>query len=173
MAIEKRLAQCKLELHPEKTRVVYCKDDDRRGNYPNEKFDFLGYTFRTRTAKNRLRNLYVNFSPAVSNESVRLMRQTMRRWRIHRRSDKSLDDFSRMFNPILRGWINYYGAYYRSGLYPPFQHLNRRLMRWAMQKYKRFRDHPRRAMRWLGAVARRDRRLFAHWEMGILPVTGR
>lgn len=171
MAIGERLAQCKLELHPEKTKIVYCKNEDRRGNYPNEKFDFLGYTFRARRSKNRWGKYFVNFSPAVSNKAAKSMRQTMRRWRLHERSDKELDDLSRMFNPILRGWINYYGKYYKSALYPTFRHLNRTLNRWARRKYKRLRIHQRRAEYWLGEIARRDSRLFAHWQMGIRPAT--
>ena len=170
-AIEKRLACCKLELHPEKTKIVYCKDEDRRGDYPNRKFDFLGYTFQARRSKNRWGKYFVNFSPAVSNKAAKSMRQTMRRWRLHERSDKELDDLSRMFNPILRGWINYYGKYYKSALYPTFRHLNRTLNRWARRKYKRLRIHQRRAEYWLGEIAVRDSRLFAHWQMGIRPAT--
>ncbi|OGO18189.1 MAG: group II intron reverse transcriptase/maturase, partial [Chloroflexi bacterium RBG_16_48_8] len=153
--IGKRLAECKLELHPEKTKIVYCKDDDRRGNYPNEKFDFLGYTFRPRRSKNRWGKYFVNFTPAVSDKAAREMRRTMRSWRLHLRSDKTLDDLSRMYNPILRGWINYYGQYYKSALYPTFRVLDRTLVRWATRKYKRVRGHQRRATYWLGRVARR------------------
>ena len=171
MAIGERLAQCKLELHPQKTKIVYCKDDDRRGNYPNEKFDFLGYTFRARRSKNRWGKYFVNFSPAVSNDAAKSMRQSMRDWRLHLRSDKELVDLSRMFNPILRGWINYYGKYYRSALCPTFRHLNRTLVRWAMRKYKRLRIHRRRAEYWLGEIARRETRLFAHWQMGLMPAS--
>jgi RNA-directed DNA polymerase len=108
-SIEARLKRCKLEPHPDKTKIVYCKDDDRRGTYPHEKFDFLGYTFRPRRSKNRWGKYFINFSPAVSNQAATKMRQTMRRWRLHLRSDKALDDLARMWNPVLRGWINYYG----------------------------------------------------------------
>src|SRR6202011_3550642 len=115
-AIAARLQECGLELHPEKTKVVYCKDDDRRGSYPNEKFDFLGYTFRPRRSKNRWGKCFVNFSPAVSNQAATKMRQAIRRWRLHLRSDKALDDLAHMWNPVLRGWINYYGKFYKSAL---------------------------------------------------------
>jgi RNA-directed DNA polymerase len=172
-AIGKRLAECKLELHPEKTKIVYCKDVDRRGNYPREKFDFLGYTFRPRRSKNRWGKYFVNFTPAVSDKTAREMRRTMKDWRLHLRSDKSLEDLSRMFNPILRGWINYYGRYYRSALYPTFRVLDRTLVRWATRKYKRLRGHPRRATHWLGRIARREPYLFAHWELGLRPAAGR
>ena len=172
-AIGKRMAECKLELHPEKTKIVYCKDVDRRGNYPREKFDFLGYTFRPRRSKNRWGKYFVNFTPAVSDKAAREMRRTMRGWRLHLRSDKTLEDISRMFNPILRGWINYYGRYYRSALYPTFRVLDRTLVRWATRKYKRLRGHPRRATHWLGRIARREPYLFAHWEIGLRPAAGR
>lgn len=173
MAIEGRLAQCKLELHPEKTKIVYCKDDDRRGQYPNEKFDFLGFTFRARRSKNRWGKYFVNFSPAVSNKAAKKMRGEMRRWRIQLRSDKSLEDLSRMFNPIIRGWINYYGSYYRSALYPVFRPLDRRLVRWARRKYKRLRGHQRRATHWLMRIARKEPHLFAHWQLGQQSTAGR
>ena len=89
----------------------------------------------------------------------------MRDWRLHLRSDKSIDDLARMFDPVLRGWINYYGGYYRSALNPVFRHLNRTLTRWAMRKYKRLRGHQRNAEHWLGSVARREPELFAHWRL--------
>jgi RNA-directed DNA polymerase len=172
-SIEARLRRCKLELHPEKTKIVYCKDDDRRGSYPNEKFDFLGYTFRARRSKNRWGKYFINFSPAVSNQAATKMRREMRRWRLHLRSDKALDDLAHMWNPMLRGWINYYGRFYKSALHPVFRHLNRTLTRWASRKYKRLRGHQRRAEYWLGGVARREPRLFAHWQLlGLKPTAG-
>lgn len=171
MAIGRRLAECRLELHPEKTKIVYCKDDRRRGSYPNEKFDFLGYTFRPREAKDRSGKLFVGFNPAVSQEAAKSMRQTMRKWKLHRRADKELLDLSRRYNPMIRGWVNYYGKYYKTSLYPTFCHLNRTLIRWAMRKYKRFGIHQRRAAHWLGGIARRDPQLFAHWQMGFKPAT--
>ena len=168
-AIGKRLAECRLETHPEKTKIVYCKSDQRRGNYPNEKFDFLGYTFRPRAAKNRSGEVFVGFNPAVSNDAVKSMRRTMRKWKLHRRADMELLDLSRRYNPVIRGWVNYYSKYNKGALYPTFCHLNRTLIRWTMRKYKRFRIHQRRAAYWLGEIARRDPRLFAHWQMGFRP----
>jgi RNA-directed DNA polymerase len=172
-SIEARLRRCKLELHPEKTKIVYCKDDDRRGSYPNEKFDFLGYTFRARRSKNRWGEYFINFSPAVSNQAATKMRREMRRWRLHLRSDKALDDLAHMWNPVLRGWINYYGRFYKSALHPVFRHLNRTLIRWASRKHKRLRGHQRRAEYWLGGVARREPQMFAHWQLlGLKPTAG-
>ena len=172
-SIERRLNHCRLELHPQKTRIVYCKDEDRQGAYPHTKFDFLGYTFRARRSKNRWGKYFINFSPAVSREAAKRMRQEMRHWKIHLRSDKAIDDLARMWNPVLRGWIQYYGRFYKSELYPVFRHLNTILVRWAMRKYRRFRRHYRRAEYWLGGIARRESRLFAHWQLtGLRPSAG-
>ncbi len=171
--IEQRLVQCKLDLHPEKTKIVYCKDDQRRGSYRNKKFDFLGYTFRSREAKTRYGKFFVGFNPAVSNEAMKEMRRDTRSWRFHRRSDKSLEDLSHICNPILRGWINYYGQYYRSSLYRTFDLFNCILMRWAMRKCKKLKGHPRRATHWLARIAKRQPWLFAHWQAGFRPAAGR
>jgi RNA-directed DNA polymerase len=171
--IEARLGRCKLEAHPGKTKIVYCKDEDRQGTYPEQKFDFLGFTFRPRRSKNRWGKFFINFSPAVSNRAAKEMRQRMRSWRLHLRSDKSIDDLARMWNPVLRGWIQYYGRFYKSALYSVFRHLNRTLKRWAMRKYKRLKRHRRRAERWLGGVARREPQMFAHWQLlGLKPAAG-
>jgi len=171
--ITARLAQCQLELHPDKTHIVYCKDADRRGPFSHDSFDFLGYTFRPRRSKNGRGKYFINFTPAVSARATTAMRQTIRGWRLHLRSDKTLDDLSRMFNPILRGWVNYYGQYYKSALYATFRVLDRILVRWAMRKYKKLKGHQRRATHWLGRIARRQPRLFVHWQMGVRPAAGR
>jgi len=171
-AIEKRLQQCRLQLHPQKTKIVYCKDSSRRGNYSNEKFDFLGYTFRPRLSKSRKGEFFVNFSPAVGDEAAKSMRRAIRGWRIHRMSDKSIEDISRIFNPVLRGWLNYYGRFYKSALYPIFDQLNCALKRWAMRKYKKLRGRQRRARYWLGRIARREPNLFVHWR-SVRPAAGR
>jgi len=167
-----RFAECGLELHPDKTRIVYCKDDDRREEYLHTKVDFLGYTFQARRSKNRWGKYFINFSPAVSNAAAKAMRQKTRRWGLHRRSDKSLEDLSRMFNPLLRGWITYYGRFYKSAMYPTLHHVDRILVRWAMRKYKKLRRHKRRAEHWLGRIARKEPQLFAHWQLGVRPTAG-
>lgn len=172
-AIEARLAQCKLELHPDKTKIVYCKDDNRRGSYPNEEFVFLGYTFRARRSKNRRGQYFVNFTPAVSRQAATKIRREMKRWRLHLRSDAALDDLARLWNPVLRGWINYYGRFCQSALRPVFRQFNHSLTRWAMRKFKRLRHRPRQAQYWLGRVARREPRMFAHWDiLGLKPTAG-
>jgi RNA-directed DNA polymerase len=164
-ALTERMAQVGLELHPDKTRIVYCKDADRRGSAEHERFDFLGYSFRPRLSKSKHGKHFVNFLPAASDDARKAISREIRSWHIVRRSDKSLSDLARMFNPIVRGWINYYGRFYKSWLYPVLRHLNDGLVRWAMRKYKRLHGHVRRAKRWLASVARRDPRLFAHWSL--------
>lgn len=172
-AIKQRLQDCKLELHPEKTRIVYCKDDERRGRHEHEKFDFLGYTFRARRSKNRHGKYFVNFSPAVSNKAAKAMRQKMRGWRLQLRSDKNIDDLGRMFYSTINGWINYYSRYYKSALYPVFQHLNHLIVWWAMKKYKKLRGHQRKATHWVGSIAKREKYRFPHWKrLGVLPAAG-
>jgi len=168
-AIAARFAQVGLELHPDKTRIVYCKDDDRRGDHEVTSFTFLGYTFRPRLAKNKWGKHFVSFLPAVSRDAVVAMGREIRSWHIARRSDKSLDDLARMYNSIVQGWINYYGRFYKSMLYPVLRRLNRHLMRWACRKYKRLKRRERKAMHWLAEVARRAPRLFVHWRFGLRP----
>jgi RNA-directed DNA polymerase len=170
--LDLRFKECGLELHSDKTRIVYCKDDDRRGDYPETKFDFLGYTFRPRRSKNRHGKFFINYTPAVSNKAYKAMCQTIRQWRLHLKPDKDLEDISRMFNPVLRGWINYYGRFYKSAMYPVLRHMNQALIQWVRRKYKRLSRHRRRAEHWLGRIARREPQLFAHWQMGIMPATG-
>lgn len=163
--LQQRFGACGLTLHPAKTKIVYCKDDDRRRDYPMTAFDFLGYTFRARRSKNRHGKYFVNFSPAMSNAAGKRIREEMRNWQLHLRSDKSLEDLGRMFRPTLVGWINYYGRFYKSAMYPTFQHFDWTLSRWATRKFKRFRGHPRRAAQWIAGVARRDPGLFPHWRL--------
>ena len=163
--IEKRLKRCRLELHPEKTKIVYCKDSGRQDTYPNEKFDFLGYGFRSRLSNSRYGGYFVSFLPAISDEAAKSMRRTIRSWRIHRMTDKSIEDLTNIFNPVIRGWINYYGQFYRSALYPVLNQLNGALQRWAMRKYKKLCGRMRRAFYWLGRIAKQRPNLFAHWRL--------
>lgn len=170
--LDERFKQCKLELHPEKTRIVYCKDDDRKGDHPEIKFDFLGYTFRPRRSKNRFGKYFINFTPAVSNKASKAMRQTIRGWRMHLKPDLKIDDLARMHNAAIRGWINYYGHFYKLQLYPVLRHMNDALVVWARRKYKKLERHKTRAIRWLGQLAKNVPELFAHWRLGIMPAAG-
>lgn len=166
-AIRVRLKECGLELHPEKTKIVYCKDVDRPGSYEHESFDFLGYTFRPRLSKNKHGKTFVNFSPAVSKQAANRIRKEIRSWAIHLRSDKNITDLARMFNAVVQGWVNYYGRYYKSAMYPFLRNIERFLIRWVMRKYKRLQGHKRRAKKWLGRVRNREPKLFVHWRLGL------
>src|SRR5438876_10481253 len=168
-AIARRLAQCGLELHPAKTRIVYCKDADRRATYANERFDFLGYTFRPRLSKSKAGKHFVSFSPAASDDAIKARGRKLRDWRLHLRSGKTLGDLAQMINSTVQGWINYYGRFYKSRLYSLLRRINEYLVRWAQRKYKRLRGHTRQAKRWLVHVARREPKLVAHWRLGVRP----
>jgi len=168
-AVEARLQRCKLEAHPVKTRIVYCRDGRRKQNQEHIQFDFLGYTFRPRCAKGRQGKLFCGFLPAISAKATQAMVAQMRDWGIHRKSDKELADLSRMFNPIIRGWAAYYGRYYPWALRRAFYCLNRRLVRWARTKYKPLRHSPREAARWLRRISEQSKGLFAHWELSAVP----
>jgi RNA-directed DNA polymerase len=137
-AIIKRLAQVGLELNPDKTRIVYCKDSNRDGSHEHDQFTFLGYTFRPRRARNRSGELFVSFCPAVSDDAAKEMRRRIKRWRLHLWSGKSLDDLAHEINSIVRGWIDFYGRFYRSKLVSLLENINEHLARWAMRKFKRF-----------------------------------
>jgi len=168
-AIAARLAQVGLELHPDKTRIVYCKGTGRGVDHAVTSFTFLGYEFRPRLAQNKHGEQFVSFLPAVSTDAMKAMGGVIRSWHLARRSDKPLDDLARMFNNIVQGWINYYGRFYKSRLLYFLRRLNRHLMRWACRKYKRLKRRERRAMAWLAEIARRSPRLFAHWRLGARP----
>jgi RNA-directed DNA polymerase len=171
-AVVGRLAQVGLELNLDKTRIVYCKDANRKGSHEHEQFTFLGYTFRPRRAQNRSGELFVSFSPAVSDDAANAMRHSIRRWRLKTRSEDSLADLAGQINRTVRGWINFYGRFYRSKLMSLLENINEHLARWPMRKFKRLRGHPRRARRFLAAVAAREPALFAHWEYGARPLAG-
>jgi RNA-directed DNA polymerase len=169
-AIELRLARCKLKLHPQKTKIVYCKDAKRPGSYKHESFDFLGYGFRLRSCKGR--TYFVGFTPAASKSAIKAMSATIRGWKLQLWSSSSLEDIAKRINPVIRGWLNYYGRYYRSALYPILRQIQNALVRWAMRKYKRLRGHWHKATHWLGRIARREPRLFASWGFGFRPSAG-
>jgi RNA-directed DNA polymerase len=162
--LARRLADCGLELHPTKTRIVYCQDDDRRGTHPDTSFDFLGYTFRPRRSKNRHGQYFINFTPAVSNAALKAMRHTVHEWRLHLPVSRTITDLARQYNPVVRGWLQYYGRFYPSALYPLLRHVDRALVRWATRKYKKLAHHTRRAEHWLGVVAQRVPHLLTHWQ---------
>ncbi len=171
--LEARLKECGLEMHPLKTKVVYCKDDFRKKEYANTAFDFLVYTFRPRLSYSKKNDkFFVNFSPGVSRAAQKHFRDTMRSWKLRLRADKSLVDLANMFNPVVQGWVSYFGKFYPSAMNPVLRHINRVLVKWAKCKFKRLRRHTTRAEHWLGRVARKNPRMFVHWRLGKLPTAG-
>jgi RNA-directed DNA polymerase len=172
-AIRVRLAECGLELHPMKTRIVYCKDADRDGGHGEVKFDFLGFTFQPRRAKNRWGKYFVSFLPAISTKAATAIRSTIREWRLaSTRNNLTLEDLARVANPAVRGWMAYYGRFYRSRCVQVLRHLNDALVAWVCRKYRRFRRRERAAAHWLGNIARRDPQLFVLWQLGVRPAAG-
>jgi retron-type reverse transcriptase len=163
-----RFAECHLEMHPEKTKIVYCKDAKRKGKYPNTKFDFLGYCFRPMTLKNRkTEEVFTGFMPTVSGASLKSMRKKIRELKLRRRTHIELADIAHDINPILRGWLTYYGAYKPSALRPIWHYVNATLVAWVMRKYKSYRGAKIQAGRLIESIAVKRRRLFVHWELGI------
>ena len=163
-ALERRMAEVGLQLHPDKTRIVYCKDGKRRRRDCAEtSFTFLGYTFRARNALNRSgTSMFTGFLPAVSKDALKRMSGEVRSWRIHLRTATELQDLAAWINPIVRGWMTYYGRYYRTALDRLLRRINTYLMRWAQQKYRRLRPF-RKALRWWKDLTARQPHLFAHW----------
>jgi RNA-directed DNA polymerase len=167
--IKERLAACKLELNENKTSIVYCKDSKRKGNHENIKFDFLRYTFMPRQTQNKQGVRFLSFLPAISAKACKRIGETMRSWWKTKRTDKTLKEIADWINPYLQGWINYYGKFYKSGLYKLLLRLNLRLIVWVTRKFKRFRGKIKRAVSWLGGVYKSTPNLFAHWKFGIKP----
>ena len=161
--LAERFAACGLELHPEKTRIVYCKDSNRPAEYPHVQFTFLGFTFRPRRAVSRAGKRFVSFLPGASREALKRMRQQIHSWHLPRRTSGTLQEFSTILGPALTGWWNYYSSFYPTALRPVFRHFDLTLARWARRKYKRLRRHEARSHRWLAAIARREPNLFVHW----------
>nr|WTB35175.1 group II intron reverse transcriptase/maturase [Streptomyces sp. NBC_00830] len=165
-AIGGRLAECGgLELHPDKTRIVYCKDRNRRGSAEYTSFTFLGYGFRVRRLRTKRGDYFFGFNPAVSDEAAKQIRMQIRHWRLHLRSDTTLEELAREINPVVRGWINYFGRFHPSALLSTLNRINDYLVRWLVRKYKRFKRKRARAREALNRHARRFPGLFAHWKL--------
>jgi RNA-directed DNA polymerase len=162
-ALADRMSICKLTLHPEKTKIVYCRDVTRRGDYPNQSFDFLGFTFRARKVVWHGYRYVHGFRPAPSSKALKAISRTIRGWALHHRSDKSLQDLATIYNPYIRGWINYYGHFYRKQLRPTLLRIDAYLIRWARWKFKRLRGRPKGGREWLVRVRRANPTLFPHW----------
>jgi RNA-directed DNA polymerase len=168
--ISERFRQCGLEIHPDKSSIVYCKDANRTEDYPRISFDFLGYTFRPRRCVNPEGQVHTNFLPAISRDSIKEIKRRIRNWRIQLKNENTLMDFSRIFNPVLRGWYAYFGRFYPSALVGIWNNINRYLIRWVCRKFKRFFRQKRRARRFLDRLAHARPDLFVHWRLGVFPL---
>jgi RNA-directed DNA polymerase len=164
--IRPRMADCHLECSDHETPIVYCKDSNRKGSHERERFEFLGYAFRPRRARNRWGELFTSFLPAIGDGAARTIRRTIRRWRLHLWSGASLAGIARRINRIVRGWIDYYGRFYPAELArKALRAIDVYLVRWAMRKYKRLSGHRKRAWKFLEGVFAREPELFAHWKV--------
>ena len=167
--LNKRFNECGLELHPTKTKIIYCKDGARKGDYENTSFDFLGYTFRKRLVKNTKRGtMFINFTPAVSKSALKAMRTKTRKSNFRNQSNLTLQDIARLYNPVLRGWLQYYGKFYPSALYPMLRHFNQTLVAWARRKYKKLARHKTRAGQFIENISKTQPNLFPHWQRGMI-----
>jgi RNA-directed DNA polymerase len=165
--LNKRMRQCGLELHPEKTKLVYCRDYRRQGEYSNVKFDFLGYSFQPRTAKSKRDGaLYLGYDCAISISSKKRIAEKMRELDIDHLTHKSIVGVAQFLEPYIRGWINYYGKFRLWEMNPVFQLLRRRLVMWARKRYKRYKTSLNRAYSWLERVKEQYPTLFYQWRVG-------
>ena len=168
-AIKERMKACKLELHPKKTKVVYCKQESREGKHPIVSFDFLGYRFQPRKVKKRNGTYRLGYGPAISTKAMKHMIQTFRKLKIHRATSHELDHIAHQLASKLQGWINYFGKYRKWAMYPVFRSLNDRLVKWLMNKYKRYRNRLSQARSKLKQLAADYPNLFVHWSYGFIP----
>lgn len=164
-ALKKRMKKCFLELHPEKTKIVYCKDANRKGDHDNISFDFLGYTFRPRRSCTKRGKIFLNFTPAISGKAKKRIKEVIREWKLPSHTRMTLEDIARWVNPQIRGWINYYGKFNRSALYHLTDYIEYKLCLWAMNKYKRLNGLREQARKWLRRIRKGQLRPhFTHWE---------
>jgi group II intron reverse transcriptase/maturase len=161
-AIADRMGQVGLRLHPTKTKIVYCKDGKRRGSHEHTSFTYLGFTFRARAARARNGKKFTSFLPAISTEALNKISGEVRQWRLHRKVPLTIGEIARWINPIVRGWTQYYGAFYRSALCPLLARINSYLLRWVRKKYKRLRSYKKAMVAWRRVTSQYPR-LFAHW----------
>lgn len=167
--IGERLRSCGLELHPDKTKIVYCRDANRKGRYPNIQFEFLGYAFRGRLARSKRGRCFNSFSPAISRASAIRVRQQMRSWTLSRWTNADLEDIAKKVNASLRGWWNYYGVFFASAFKRVLSHLNGILVKWVVRKYRRFKGSRLKAKKWLRRLSEREPNVLFHWRLGIKP----
>ncbi len=165
--LDTRLVNCGLELHPTKTKLVYCKDSNRKISAENVLFTFLGYTFKPRKACARNGKSFASFLPAISNDAKKSIRQTVKDWRLLWMTNKSLQDIANKYNAVIQGWLNYYGKYGRKELTSVLESINKHLCFWIRRKYKKYKRKPYKARSLLMKMIKLNTNLFAHWAVGI------
>ena len=170
VCLVKRFADCGLKLNEEKTKIVYCKDSNRKGNSKHTSFDFLGYNFGPRKAKNsKTGQIFTAFSPAISKKAMLKIKTEIRSWKLNRQTHMSIEQIAERINPIVSGWMNYYTRFGKSEFWKVMSYLNDRLSRWVKRKYKRFRTKLGEAYDWLVECAAHNRQMFSHWMSGYIP----
>ena len=162
--ISARLQECLLTMHPDKSKIVYCKDSSRKGNYLNVTFTFLGFTFKPRVAVSRQGKRFTSFLPGVSKDAIKGMRQKVKEWNLNRQVPANLEQLALKYNAVIRGWWNYYGSFYKTEMRKLFDYLNQRLVSWARRKYKNLKCHKQRGFDWLSRIAVKQPMLFHHWK---------
>jgi len=162
--LAKRFKDCGLEIHPDKTKIIYCEDKSRKRKYINNSFEFLGYEFRPRRALGRGGVSFKAFTPAVSKSAIKSMIAEIRENNITRRTNSDLADIADVWNPILRGWIVYYGVYRRSELIKVFRYFNAKLVKWVMRKYKKLKNRKNAAYEYMKNIFIKFPTLFSHWK---------
>lgn len=167
-AITRRLADHQLDVNLDKTKIVYCKNWNRSEEHENESFNFLGYTFRPRLSRGE-EGIFLGFNPAIADDARKEISRTIKEWRLHMRSGQTLEDLARQINPKVQGWINYYGRYHRSEMYPVLKRINWYLVKWAKRKYKTLHRRPQQARDWLIRISGERPGLFVHWRFGLAP----
>jgi RNA-directed DNA polymerase len=159
-----RFKACSLILHPEKTRVVYCKDSRRREQYPEIQFTFLGFCYRPRVAVDRKGVVFTSFLPGVSPEALKKMREQIRSWRLGDHALLPMEEVVRFINPILKGWWQYYGRFYRTAMFKLFKYLDERLGYYLRRKYRDLWGHKGRSLRRLNQIAKQHPEWLVHWQ---------
>ncbi|MEZ4741940.1 MAG: group II intron reverse transcriptase/maturase [Bdellovibrionota bacterium] len=171
-ALHNRFEECGLELHPDKTKIVFCRRDGRHHSHKTRNFDFLGYSFKPSMVRSRQGNIFLSFVPSVNTSSIKHMISTIKKWKLHFHAGATLEDIAKRINPVLQGWANYFGAYGRSRLRVVWEHLNWRLAKWLGRKFKKMRGKRTKTIYLLGKIARTKPRLFVHWKLNCKPAAG-
>jgi RNA-directed DNA polymerase len=169
MMITKRFKECGLEIHPTKSKIIYCKHALRKEEYENISFTFLGYTFKPRVAKNREEINYLNFLPGVSKEAMKAMNQTLRGWKLQLKNEWHIEEIAGFINPVLQGWHQYYGKFYKTAMKWLWRNINDYLCKWIMRKYRKYKRHKVKAFDYLARIAKSFPNLFVHWRLGYIP----